>query len=306
MSLGLMFPGQGVQHADMLPWLEAEPLAAPVLKTMAETLGADWRSRVADDTWACGNAVAQTLITGVSLAAWAALSPHLPLPGVVAGYSVGELAAYAAAGVFDAELALELARHRAQAMDRCAPDGSHGLMAVTAGVVRPDITSLCAQLDLAVAIQTAPDQVILGGPLDALRAAASLLDMSGSTTTLLRVRLASHTPTMQAAARAFASFIEPMVWQRSRCLVANNVDGVSRRDPHLLKQALASQIDQTVHWGQCMDRLAERRPRCLLEVGPGTSLARMFAAHSPDIPVRSVDEFRSPAAAIAWIRKQLA
>ena len=111
---------------------------------------------------------------------------------------------------------------------------------------------------------------------------------------------------MKDAAREFAGIIEPMVWQRSGCLIANNVDGSTRREVGPLKHALAAQIDHTVRWDQCMDRLAERRPRCVLEVGPGTSLARMLSAHSPDLPVRSVDEFRSAAAAIAWVRSRLA
>ena len=306
MSLGLLFPGQGVQHADMLPWLEADPLAAPVLKTMADVLGVDWRERLTDDTWACGNLVAQTLITGVSLAAWATLAPQLPAPVVVAGYSVGELAAYSAAGVFDAEAALMLAQRRAHAMDRCASGGSHGLMSVASGAFRPDIAALCAQFDLAVAILINVDHVILGGSLDALRAAAKELSACGAGSTLLRVRLASHTPTMAAAAREFAGIVEPMVWQRGGCFIANNVDGSTRRDVRPLKHALASQIDHTVRWDQCMDSLAERRPRCVLEVGPGTSLARMLAVHSPDLPVRSIDEFRSAAAAIAWVRSRLA
>jgi len=46
MNYALLFPGQGSQHADMLPWLEAEALAAPVLQAMADILGADWRQRL--------------------------------------------------------------------------------------------------------------------------------------------------------------------------------------------------------------------------------------------------------------------
>ena len=306
MSLGLLFPGQGVQHADMLPWLEADPLAAPVLKTMAGTLGADWRERLVDDAWAFGNVVAQTLVTGVSLAAWAALAPQLPSPVAVAGYSVGELAAYGAAGVFDAETALGLAQHRAHAMDRCALEGSHALMSVASGAARPDIAAVCTQFGLAVAIMINEDHVILGGSVDALHAAAHALNAYGAASTHLRVRLASHTPMMEAAAREFAGIIEPMVWQRSGCFIANNVDGSTRREVGPLKHALASQIDHTVRWDQCMDRIAERGLRCALEVGPGSSLARMLAVHSPDLPVRSVDDFRSAAAVIAWVRSQLA
>lgn len=98
----VLFPGQGSQHAAMLPWLEAEPAAGRALAAIAARLGADWRARLArDEAWRQRNAVAQVLVTGSSLAAWAVLAPKLPgPPAIVAGYSVGELAAAACAGAF--------------------------------------------------------------------------------------------------------------------------------------------------------------------------------------------------------------
>ena len=90
MSLALLFPGQGTQYAGMLSWLESEPRAIPVLAAMATDLGQDWRARLNDEAWSRTNRVAQSLMTGVTLAAWQALAPYLPQPTVVAGYSVGD------------------------------------------------------------------------------------------------------------------------------------------------------------------------------------------------------------------------
>ncbi len=83
MSVALLFPGQGTQHAAMLPWLASEAAAQPVLARVASALGADWRARLADADWARANAVAQTVVTGASVAAWAVLAGGLPR--VVAG-----------------------------------------------------------------------------------------------------------------------------------------------------------------------------------------------------------------------------
>jgi malonyl CoA-acyl carrier protein transacylase len=111
----VLFPGQGSQHAAMLPWLEAEPAAGRTLAAMAARLGPDWRARLAsDEAWRQRNAIAQVLVTGSSLAAWAVLAPKLPgPPTIVAGYSVGELAAAACAGAFG------------PAAIGARPDGSH-------------------------------------------------------------------------------------------------------------------------------------------------------------------------------------
>ena len=73
----------------MLPWLDNCQEAAATLALMEVQLGADWRSRFAESEWAHRNAVAQPLLTGLSLAAWQALAPSLPAPEVVAGYSDG-------------------------------------------------------------------------------------------------------------------------------------------------------------------------------------------------------------------------
>ena len=74
MSLVLLFPGQGVQHAAMLPWLDAHPRAAAPLAALAQSLGADWRARLADEAWVTSNAIAQCLMTGASLAVWQVLA----------------------------------------------------------------------------------------------------------------------------------------------------------------------------------------------------------------------------------------
>lgn len=304
MSLALLFPGQGVQHPEMLRWLDSEPAAAPVLASFAKQLGVDWRARVVDDAWASRNDIAQPLIVGLSLASWQAIAPHVPAPAVVAGYSVGELAACSAAGVFGHECALQLAQRRAEAMDRSAGAAQAGLLAVS-GASTGVVDALCARTGLHVAIRIDIDRCVLGGAQAALDDAATALAALGVVFTPLRVRVASHTPAMTAAATVFGESIAPLAWPRSACVVASNLDGNGRRDAAAIKQALAAQIDHTVQWDRCMDTVAERQPRCVLEVGPGSSLARLWAARHPDVPARSVDEFHGAAAVIAWVRRAL-
>ena len=106
MSLALLFSGQGLQQAGMLPWLDTQAEAADLLRQMAARLGSDWRQRLSEPAWAERNDVAQVLVTACGLAAWQVLRARgLPEPVVCAGYSVGEVAAYSAAGVFDARFA---------------------------------------------------------------------------------------------------------------------------------------------------------------------------------------------------------
>ena len=72
------------------------------------------------------------------------------------------------------------------------------------------------------------------------------------------------------------------------------------RDSAAVQRSLALQVATTVRWDLCMDTLAERRPDAVLEVGPGTTLARLWRERHPAIPVRSCDEFASAQQVLEW------
>ena len=300
MTLALLFPGQGTQHETMLPWLEAEPAARPVLAWMAERLGDDWRARVADAAWSQSNAIAQPLVTGASLAAWAALADGLPRVVAVAGYSVGELAACVAAGMLAADDALALSQRRAAAMDACAGDGQSGLLGLS-NVDPEDVAAACARWGLEVAIRTGARRCIVGGDRAALDAAAAHLAALGAKTTPLGVRVASHTRAMRAAVPALAQALAGARWQPPRVAWVAGITGAAERDPAAVQRLLAEQVATTVRWDACMDAVAERRPDAVLEVGPGTTLARLWRERFPAIPARACDEFASRREIVEWI-----
>src|SRR3954447_17527202 len=110
MSLGILCPGQGAQSPSMFDPLVRQPAAQAAIAAVERVLGArlcDLSSRPAEAVQA--NAVAQPLLCGWQLAAWAALRSDLPRPRAFAGYSVGELAAYGCAGALPVETTLDLA-----------------------------------------------------------------------------------------------------------------------------------------------------------------------------------------------------
>jgi len=304
-GLALLFPGQGTQHPQMLPWLEQEPAAAPLLGPLQAVLGVDWRSRLADPAWSTSNAVAQPLLVGIELAAWACLAPLLPAPVAVAGYSVGELAAFSAAGVLDAATTFALAQARASAMDLSARTQPLGMAAVHE-LPLAAILAWCARHGLALAIRLGPDRAVVGGPVDALLTAAQDPVVASGRVTPIGVKIASHTPWMRDAVTAFARTLASIALRPARAPVACNLTGAATRQPAELARCLVQQIAAPVLWDQCLESVAERGVRCVLEVGPGTTLSAMWRAHAPGIPARSVDEFRSPRAVAEWVTQTLA
>jgi [acyl-carrier-protein] S-malonyltransferase len=70
-----------------------------------------------------------------------------------------------------------------------------------------------------------------------------------------------------------------------------------------LRPALAAQIASTVQWQACMQAVAERQPHCVLEIGAGSALARLWKARYPAIAARALDEFKDLSGALRWLEK---
>jgi [acyl-carrier-protein] S-malonyltransferase len=296
MSFAIVFSGQGMQHPEMLTWLVEDDI---VRRTCCLLGVDDWRGRLSDKAWASANSSAQVLLTGLGLAAWHQLASDLPDPACVAGYSVGELAAFSAAGVFDAHEALDLACQRALAMNRCAARAPGGLLAVT-GLSTDAIDALCMETGLELAIRIGMGSVVLGGTDAMIAEGESRVESFGARSTRLSVGVASHTHWMRQAAEEFAQVLTRTPLQRPQGVLFSNLGG---RVQHAAQagSALAAQIANTVRWDECMDDIHARAPSCVLEIGPGQALARMWNQRHPDIPARSCDDFRSGAAAKRWI-----
>jgi [acyl-carrier-protein] S-malonyltransferase len=168
------------------------------------------------------------------------------------------------------------------------------------------IEQLCGTYDLAVAIRFARDHVIVGGAKSALAAAALSAIRAGATTTPLGLAIASHTPWMADAVRPFDAALAAVAFARPRfALVADHEADVLWNDNDL-RRALASQLSTTIRWDDCMAAVAERGAACVLEMGPGTSLSRLWNARYPEVPARSVDEFSTPTAIAGWVANALA
>lgn len=296
MSFALLFSGQGTQHPAMLPWLADDGF----VRDMCARLGVDdWRAALADPAWAERNDNAQTLLTGLALAAWSQLAPMVPAPGAIAGYSVGELAAFSAAGAIDPATAAALATQRAEAMDHCAAHAPGGLLAVS-GLSEQKLEQLRVEAGLELAIRNGNASVVLGGPIAALDDAERIAAALGAQFTRLRVNVASHTPWMREAAESFSRTLAAVPFHGPRvALFSNAADRI--RDAQSARVALAAQIARTVRWDECMENVLARQVRCVLEIGPGQALARMWNQRYPTVPARACDDFRSAAAIAAWL-----
>jgi [acyl-carrier-protein] S-malonyltransferase len=249
------------------------------------------------------NVIAQPLVCAVTLAAWAELSPHLPSPLVMAGYSVGELAAHGCAGTLAPEALFSLARRRAEVMDG-ACGRPNGMVAVR-GVAVAALGPLCDQHGVWMAIINGPDRIVVGGLLDRLTAFANQVEGLGGGLTPLSISVASHTPLMTPALEPFRTVLAETRLSRPLIPVLAGIDGTAVLSAERTREVLVHQLDRPILWWNCLQALQERGCSVLLELGPGSTLARMATELFPGIEARSVADFKTLDGVIRWVEGRL-
>lgn len=300
----ILCSGQGSQHPEMFDLLADAPQAQPVFAAAASVLGGiDPRRfvREADSEELYRNTNAQILCCTQAMAAWAALEESVARPVVVAGYSVGELAAWGVAGVFDARQVFELVAKRASAMDAATREPS-GLSAVR-GLRKTALESICNAHGAFIAIINGSDRFIVGGSRAALAAVTADAMSYGAQTTRLEVSVPSHTPLLVAASVEFDCALRDVMPGRikSGVRLLSAIDGDTVYDAEAGYEKLARQIRQTVNWAACMEACKAAAASKVLELGPGDALARLMQSTAAGSGAHSVSEFRSLAGVKGWL-----
>ena len=307
-GIALLCSGQGYQGADMFDLLADAPEADAVFKRGRLILGGqDPRElvrRVTNDTLHT-NKVGQILCCMQAIAAWAVLRAKVRRPLVVAGYSVGELAAWGVAGLLSDEVVLDLAVQRAAAMDEATTHPS-GLAAIR-GLKRATLDPICRTHGAYVAIVNGEDQMLVGGTTTALDAVIRDARAAGARrTTILPVAVPSHTPLLAGASDRFRqalsrTHLPAEVPAGVRLL--SGIDGAAVFDVRAGADKLARQIQQPVDWAACMQSCRAAGVTKVVEFGPGNALARLMHEFMPDADVHGLSEFRSLAAFEHWVRQ---
>jgi [acyl-carrier-protein] S-malonyltransferase len=248
------------------------------------------------------NRIGQILCTAQPLAAMAAVGEAAPCRFMVAGYSVGEVAAWGVAGLLGPTATLDLVARRAEAMDAASVPGD-GLLFVRS-LARQVVDDLCRSHDAAVAIVSPADAYVLGGHGEALDAVAEDAKARGAVRVVrLAVNVASHTPRLAAASTSFrkvleaTSFAAPVPGVR----LFSGIDGSAVLDVRSGLDRLAAQISHTVQWASCLEGCVEAGASVFLELGPGRALAEMAASAYPAIPARSLGDFRTLQGVRGWL-----
>lgn len=307
MTLAILCSGQGPQHPAMFAITGEVPGAAPLFEHAARLLGRDPRAlvREADDLALHGNRIGQVLCTLQTVAALAALPELARRRRIVLGYSVGEIGAWAVAGLVTPAAALDLAAERAGAMD-AASDPGDGLLFLR-GLSREVVDDLCRRHGGAVAIVNPGDAVVLGGSATALAALENDAEAAGAGRVVrVGVAVASHTPKLAAASARFRGVLSRTEVARrvpNGVRLLSGVDAEPVLNVAIGLDKLAQQISTTIRWADGLAAAVEAGASAFLELGPGRALAEMAAHAWPDIPARSFDDFKSAEGVGDWLAR---
>jgi len=290
---------------------KAYPAAQAVFSEVDEALGQNlstlmWEGPEADLTLTEN---AQPALMAVSLAAMRVLgeTKGLPLEGrvaFVAGHSLGEYSALAAAGALSLADTARLLKTRGRAMQQAVPVGE-GAMAALLGAdlaQARDLAKAASEGEVCEAANdNAPGQVVISGARSAIERAVKLApDFGARRAVLLPVSAPFHCALMQPAADAMREALAGVQIETPVVPVVANVLAAPVTDPEEIRARLVEQVTGMVRWRETMTYLANHDVTSVYEVGAGrvlTGIARRFdgvEAHS----VGTRDELEAAASAL--------
>jgi len=284
MTIALTFPGQGSQAVGMGKALaESFPEARAVFAEVDEALGEPLSKIVFEgplDTLTLTEN-AQPALMAVSLAAFRVLAARgVRLGGniaYVAGHSLGEYSALAAAGSFTVTDAARLLRTRGRAMQQAVPVGE-GAMAALIGLdyeAAKSVAEEAAEGEVcAAANDNAPGQVVVSGSKAAVERAVEIAKAKGAKRAiLLPVSAPFHCALMAPAAKVMAEALAAVAIRAPAVPLVANVTARPESDPAAIRANLVEQVTGMVRWRESISWLAGNGVTLFAEVGAGKVLS---------------------------------
>ena len=298
MTRAYVFPGQGAQSIGMGRALaDAYKQARAVFDEVDEALGEKLSALIwegeAEQLQLTANA--QPALMATSLAAMRALESEgftIADAAFVAGHSLGEYSALAAAGALGLADTARLLRLRGQAMQAAVPVGE-GAMAALLGLDHEAASAVAAEAAGDQVCQAAndndPAQVVISGHLAAVERAVALARERGAKrAVMLPVSAPFHCALMQPAAEAMAEALAGVTISAPRVPLVANIRAEAVSDPDMIRALLVEQVTGAVRWRESVAWMAGQGVSAFWEVGAGKALSGMIRRIARQAETRAI------------------
>ncbi len=310
MAVAFTFPGQGSQAVGMGKALaQAFPEARAVFDEVDAALGEKLSTLMFEgpEETLTLTANAQPALMAVSMAIIKVMAARgLVLKdrvAYVAGHSLGEYSALAAAGTFSIPDTARLLRIRGNAMQAAAPVGA-GAMAAIIGLSEADVAAVCAMAgNCQIANDNGGGQLVISGEKAAVEKAAALATERGAKRAImLSVSAPFHSSLMAPAADAMRDALAKVKINKPAMPVISNFTATPTSDPDEIARRLVAQVTGQVRWRETVEWFSANGVTTLYEIGSGkvlTGLARRISKDVAVVAVNSAEDIDAALAALA-------
>ncbi|UWR63027.1 ACP S-malonyltransferase [Phaeobacter inhibens] len=309
MTIAFVFPGQGAQTIGMGKALaEAYPAAKAVFDEVDAALGEALSQLIWDGDIETLTLTqnAQPALMATSLAAMRALEAEgvsIDKAAFVAGHSLGEYSALAAAGAISVADTARLLRTRGQAMQSAVPVGE-GAMAAILGLDLEAVRAVADEAAQGEVCQAAndndPTQVVVSGAKAAVERAAEIAKEKGAKrAVMLPVSAPFHCALMQPAADVMAEALADVAITSPAVPLIANVRADAVTDPDEIRKLLVEQVTGSVRWRESVQSMAAKGVTEFWEIGAGKALSGMIRKIDRNLTSRQVGTAEDVAAITA-------
>jgi [acyl-carrier-protein] S-malonyltransferase len=281
-KVAYVFPGQGAQAVGMGRDLyDSYPVARTIFEQADEALGFPLSTICFEgpEEELLKTVNTQPALVTVSYACLKAAQETgkgLPAPAFVAGHSLGEYTALAAADTLDFADTVRLARERGRLMYEAGLK-QPGTMAAIIGLDESVLTEICQQTDTCIANYNCPGQLVISGATAKVEQAVELAQEKGASRTVpLPVSGAFHSPLMQSAVDGMAEILPTISFRDPSIPIIANVTALSLTTGEAVRAELLDQLRSSVQWQRSVEYMLGQGVTGIIEIGPGRVLTGLM------------------------------